>query len=162
MWKAFKRVSIFPNSISAVHTSFGFGNSMPVAASSSLSFIVLAVAAPPAQARLESGYQLEPPTGKQFFHQRPLTVLIIPLISAWFKYAFATVYYSPTAGALIREDRALFFFPAGSCWCSDIWKGKARGRWETSSWHALNRTLSTRLEVTDPGLFLWPCHIQVM
>lgn len=55
---------IFLNSISAIHTSFGFETSMPVAASSPFSSIVSAVVTPLVPAHFGSEHQLEHPTGK--------------------------------------------------------------------------------------------------
>lgn len=56
---------------------------------------------------------LEHPTGKQLFHQRPLIVLVMPLISARLKCALATACYLPGAdatGTLIRDGVAVYLF----------------------------------------------------
>jgi hypothetical protein len=94
------------------------------------SSIVLAIVTPSADSFIVWAPEVEPlehPTGKQLFHQRFCIVLIMPLISAWLKCAFATTYYLPgadTTGAVIRAAwLSIFFFPEKSCWQADICKG---------------------------------------
>lgn len=82
MCKALKGVYIVLNSISAVPIAVGFENFVPMAACSAFNSAVLAAVTPPVQTQLESGHQLEHPTGRQLFLQRPLVVLVISLISA--------------------------------------------------------------------------------